>query len=98
MIAWDPSEIIPPQLGVGGFTPSPIKLRNASNEMYRGIARLSATTIGPRMFGKTCRKRIDESRDPIETAASMYSFWRIDNTWPRANRAVSIQDVKPTPM
>ena len=36
-MACAPSEIIDPQLGVGGSTPSPIKLRNTGEEVLEGI-------------------------------------------------------------
>ena len=47
-----------PQLGVGGSTPSPMKLRNASVEIYPGMAKVTtavATTA-------TTRQRCSDSR------------------------------------
>jgi len=46
-----PSDIIIPQLGVGGFTPKPIKLKNASKVINRGIRKVTATTQGPIKLG-----------------------------------------------
>ena len=49
-----PSEIMMPQLGVGGCTPSPMKLSPASSRIAFGIARVAATMRGASVFGRRC--------------------------------------------
>src|SRR5262249_19943330 len=51
-----PSRIIFPQVGVGGETPRPIKLRLASMRMADAVNTLASTTVSPSKLGKMCRK------------------------------------------
>jgi hypothetical protein len=48
-----PSASMPPQEGVGGFTPNPRKERADSRMMMAPISRLARTMSGPTMFGRT---------------------------------------------
>jgi ribosomal protein S12 methylthiotransferase len=51
-IARHPSESIPPQLGTGGLTPKPMKLKVDSVKIKPGIRRVNHMTIGPMVFGR----------------------------------------------
>ena len=93
----EPSEIMDPHDGVGGFTPRPMNDRNASVVMYPGIANVSATTNGPKMLGRICLNMMRRSLVPMVRAASMYSFWRTESTCPRVRRAIVSHAVSPMP-
>src|SRR2546423_2577859 len=91
--AWKPSAAIAPHDGVGGWTPRPRKLRNASNRIACGMPNVAWTMIGPRAFGRMCRERILLGRVPLDRAASTNSRSRSDIACPRTSRAMSIQRV-----
>src|SRR5262249_12010476 len=76
-----------PQLGVGGWVPSPRKLSVASTMIDVAMPSVVVTMIGARQLGSTWRKRIEGSRTPSARHASTYSFSLIDNTLPRTRRA-----------
>jgi hypothetical protein len=51
LIPLHPSATICPQLGKGGGTPNPMKLKTASVRMSPGIFKVRATITGPRLLG-----------------------------------------------
>ena len=54
LVSWSrPSRIMAPQLGVGGLTPNPIKLRLASTIMAVATQRVPITKISPKILGRT---------------------------------------------
>jgi hypothetical protein len=48
------SDASTPQLAMGAFTPSPMKLRKASVNMAAGMFSVAVTMIGPMAFGIKC--------------------------------------------
>ena len=64
-----PSRIIPPQLGVGGLTPNPMKLRFASWRMAVAIQRVPTTRISLAMLGRMWTKMMRKSLIPRARAA-----------------------------
>jgi hypothetical protein len=81
-----PELIMFPQVGMGGFTPNPRKLKAASIRMAVAIQRLPMTMIGPEMLGITWKKRIPASLLPISRAASTYFSCLTESVAPRAIR------------
>src|SRR3712207_7865521 len=59
-----------PQLGVGGCTPNPIKLRPASSRIAFGTARVAATMSGASVFGRRCLRRMKPLRARSEEHTS----------------------------
>ena len=57
LMNWNPSWSIPPQLGVGGCSPIPRKLKPASMSRAKPRARASWMMIGEATFGTTWRPR-----------------------------------------
>src|SRR5215467_3895600 len=76
-----------PQLGVGGWVPSPRNDRVASTMIDVAVPSVVVTMIGASELGSTWLKRIDRSRAPRARHASMYSFSLIDSALPRTRRA-----------
>src|SRR5206468_829486 len=76
-----------PQLGVGGWVPSPRKESVASTMIEVAMPSVVVTMIGARQFGRTWRRRIHGSRTPSARHASMYSFSLMDRTLPLTRRA-----------
>ena len=48
------SEVIVPQLAIGGVNPNPRKLKKASVKMAEGTVNVIVTKIGPIEFGIKC--------------------------------------------
>ena len=84
-----------PQLGVGGCTPSPMKLRPASSRIAFGIARVAATMSGASVFGRRCLRRMKPLRAPAPREAWTYSWCFSDRSCARTRRAVVNQLVSP---
>src|SRR5699024_11165687 len=82
-----PSASMRPQLGSGGWVPSPKKLRAASARMAKARLMETWAIIGPREFGRMCRKSTWRRLRPSAPAAVTYSRWRTLSTAPRATRA-----------
>jgi len=59
--------------------------------MYPGMASVSETMHGPRMFGSTWRNTIRRFPAPRARADSMYSFCFTESVCARARRAMPIQ-------
>src|SRR5205807_8816182 len=76
-----------PHVGVGGWMPTPRKLRTASRKMAFGIPNVRVTMIGPSELGSRCLRINFAGDEPDERAASTDSFSLMDKTWPRTNRA-----------
>ena len=81
------SEIIWPQLGVGGWTPTPRNDSAASNRIAAGRNVVANTMIGAVKFGNNSLTMIRKFEAPSDLDASTNSFSRNDRTWPRMIRA-----------
>jgi len=68
-----PSLIIIPQVGVGGWMPSPRKLRLASSRIAVAIQRVDMIIISPATFGKICFDTIPQFDRPVALLASTYT-------------------------
>src|SRR5215467_13080057 len=68
------SEIMLPQLGVGGTTPTPRNDRVASNTIALGTSRVAITMTGAMTLGRISMNMIRSGLDPVARAASTYSF------------------------
>ena len=77
-----------PQLGVGGFTPMPTKLKPASIKMAEAKSEAAITIMGPMIFGKICLMMILALLYPNPRAACTYSISRRTITDDRTMRAV----------
>src|SRR5690606_4357827 len=60
-----PERIMLPQLGVGGCTPRPRKLKLASVRMAVAIHKVDMTEMGPRMLGMMWRRMMRASLTPM---------------------------------
>ena len=78
---------MPPQVGVGGLTPTPRKLSDASSKMAPATARLAWTITGAIQLGIRCLSIIRHGGAPIPVTAMMNSRSRTDSTWLRMTRA-----------
>src|SRR5262245_5842884 len=72
------SASIPPQVGTEGGTPSPRKDKEASVRMALATLNDAITMSGARIFGIMPRNNIRAGREPIDRAASTYSFSRCE--------------------
>src|SRR5699024_7009960 len=81
-IAPNESLAITPQLALGAWTPSPMKLKNASAKMADGTVNVIWTIIGPIVFGSKffCMIRLDLA--PNDLDASTNSSFLICNPCP----------------
>src|SRR5580693_1347939 len=68
-----PSLIKPPQVGVGGFRPRPMKASEASVRMALASQSVPITRISGKIFGKIWPQRIRVSEKPSVRHASMKS-------------------------
>ena len=68
-----PSLTMTPQSAVGGWVPSPRKLRLASNRMAVAIQRVDITIMSPAIFGKICLVMIFVFDWPVALLASTYT-------------------------
>ena len=82
-----PSASMPPQVGVGGWTPRPRKDSADSMTMTRAMSRVATTSHGVKAFGSTWRRTTRPSRLPRAMAACTNSRSRMDSTSPRTTRA-----------
>src|ERR1044071_6241451 len=83
-----PTLIIWPQLGVGGGTPMPRKLRLASSIMSSGMASTKPTMIGEIEFGMRWHRMMYQGDAPSACAARTNSFSLNDFTCARTMRQV----------
>src|ERR671917_406811 len=67
---WDPVRSIEPQLGVGGWTPTPRNDRDASVTIAVATSSVAWTMIGAVTFGQTWRRTIAEDDAPETRAAA----------------------------
>ena len=58
-----------PHSGVGGWAPSPRKLRAAASRMAEAKLKVVCTISGPMQFGRIATKMIRRSRAPMARAA-----------------------------
>ena len=65
-----PVDTMLPSSGVGGLTPAPTKLRPAVSRMAKPIVAEIWATSGGKAFGRRCRKAIERSVAPTDSAAS----------------------------
>ena len=84
--AW-PSAMMLPQVGVGGLTPSPRKLKPASARIAEAALSVATTITGGSAFGITWRSRMRVVVRPIECDASMYGRGRIVSATDRMTEA-----------
>ena len=82
------SEIIEPQLAVGGWTPIAEERERGLEQDVRRDQQRRVDDDRRDQVGKDVRNRIRVSEAPSERAASTNSFSRIDRTWPRMMRAM----------
>ena len=61
--------IMPPHSGVGGWAPSPRKLRAAASRMAEAMLRVVWTMRGPKQLGRMPIKMMRQSRAPTARAA-----------------------------
>ena len=78
---------MPPQAGVGGCTPAPMKLSPASTRMMPAADSDASTMMGATTLGSRCRSMIRLGPAPRARAASMYTLCLICSTTPRVSRA-----------
>src|SRR5207249_4575768 len=85
------SLIVPPQLGVGGRTPTPRNDSDASNITVVDTPSVPHTSrIGSRC-GNRCFQKIRQVGTPSARAASINSRWLVDSTWLYMIRAIHTQ-------
>src|SRR5690625_3791571 len=84
-----------PQLGVSAGTPSPIKLNPASATMYVASNRVACTITVVITFGNKCFMITLDGLQPMEVAASIYSFSFSARILLRTIRATPPQPKKP---
>ncbi len=82
-----PASSIVPQLGVGGWTPRPRKLSDASAIIAPAMPSVAWTMTEGNAVGSTCRTTIRAERAPSARAACTYSSSRARSTCPRTRRA-----------
>src|SRR4051812_2001650 len=87
---------IPPQDGLGGWTPSPRKLRVDSSTISRARSSVASTITGDRILGKMWRNRMRLSEPPSACTDCTNSRSLIVSTIPRPTRAYVIQPLIPT--
>src|SRR3546814_3607532 len=75
-----------PQLGAGGGTPTPRKLRPASMVMTTGMSMEARMSSGPMMLGRMWTATMRGAPAPIAVSATMNSSLRIAIVWVRATR------------
>ena len=76
-----------PQVGAGGGTPRPRKLRALSDSSTQPNIEVASTVIGATQFGRIWRTIVKISELPITREASTNSCSRSDSTAPRTMRA-----------
>jgi len=79
---------ISPQLGVGGRTPRPRKLKLASAKIADATPKLAETITGATTFGNKCLSIITLAGTPMLRAAVTYSISLADKTWARTRRVI----------
>lgn len=82
-----PSDSIRPQLGAGGWVPSPTKDSAASARTANARLTEVWTMIGGAAFGRTWRNSSRRSEAPIERDARTYTLSRTPSTAERVTRA-----------
>src|SRR6516165_5920012 len=91
-----PEAIMVPQLGVGGSTPTPIKLSPASSRMALGTTKVIATRMTGRQFGRRCFLTRNQPDAPARRDARTYSALLRASTCDLTRREVVSQQVKPS--
>src|SRR5438270_13173564 len=88
---YDPceSESIWPQSAVGGWIPTPRNDRDASATMLTGMSSVAYTMSWAVTLGRMSMNMMRQALAPRDRAASMYSFSRMESTWPRTIRATA---------
>ena len=81
-----PSRIMPPQVGVGGFTPRPMKASDASVRMAFASHSEPITRISGRMLGRMCPTH-DAGIRVAERTAGLDVFALLDGNGRRARDA-----------
>ena len=94
MVDWASMSMFP-QVGVGGWTPNPRKLRDDSRMMAFPTASVAPTTMGPMALGRICRVMSLRLLAPRLRAASMKVTCLMARTSPRTTLAVAIQLNRP---
>ena len=87
---------MPPQVGVGGLTPTPRKLSEASSKIAEAVARLACTMTGAMQLGIRCLSMMRQGGAPMPVTAMMNSRSRTDSTWLRMTRATHGVPTMPT--
>src|SRR3546814_13456920 len=75
-----------PQLGAGGGTPTPRKLRPASMVMTTGMSMEARMSSGPMRLGRMWTATMLGAPAPIDVSATMNSSMGIAIAWVRATR------------
>ena len=65
-----------PHAGVGGWTPNPKKLTDASAMIYVAICKDAKMIIGVNKFGRICLTSMPTLETPVATQAVINSFSR----------------------
>src|SRR5262245_20199685 len=84
---WLPLRSMLPQLGLGGGSPRPRKLRPASARMTPAIPTVAWTMTGPAMLGRRWRTRMRSELAPAARAESTNSSSRERRIWARDSLA-----------
>ena len=84
-----------PQLGVGGWAPSPTKESAASAMIAPAMPSVAAMITCARTLGRRCRRRTRRSGASSAWAASTNSARRRTSTWLRTSRAMPAQPTTP---